>query len=229
MKKLICCCLLCLLTYTAQSQALIALVFGGKITNTRLRVGIYLGASGSWITEGDGQVPRYGLAIGAYTNYRLQEKWDLVLNIVMKQPKGANEMNYDNKLIAPLDSNLIGTDIDRRVTYLDVMPMIRYNITPSWGIAFGPQLAARTTAKDTYKKDDENGTLSYQVKTKDYIKRIDVGLSFDVQYTLMKGHGMRLNATYNLGLMNFYKDNAGLTGKHQQILVGVGIPIGKTK
>lgn len=41
----------------------------------------------------------------------------------------------------------------------------------------------------------------------------------------MKGKGLRLNAQFNLGFINIYK-NTDMSAYNRQVLVAVGIPIG---
>jgi Outer membrane protein beta-barrel domain len=209
-------------------QALIALLFGKKITNDRLKLGIVLGASSSWIAAASGQQPRYGFAIGAYTTYDINTHWQFAMDIIMKSPKGAKGLRYENTFITPDDPQLVGTEINRKVTYLTVAPLIRYKITPSFGLAAGPHLGARVRAQDIYEKGMDQGTLSYKYNSKVHTHLADAGATFDVQYAMMKGKGVRLNAQFNLGLVNFYKDTQ-LTGYNRQILVTVGIPIGGGK
>ena len=107
MKRFFLCCMLCAAAHTASAQALIALMFGGKIKNDNIKLGIYLGASGSWITHGEGQQPKIGLAIGAYTSFKLKSKLDLCMYIIMKSPKGARQLNYSERLVQPGDSVLL--------------------------------------------------------------------------------------------------------------------------
>ncbi|RPD40688.1 hypothetical protein EG028_11665 [Chitinophaga barathri] len=221
--------MLCITAQAASAQALIALVFGGKIKNDNIKLGIYLGGSGSWITDGDGQQPRIGLAFGAYTVFKLKPKLDLCMYIIMKSPKGAKQLNYTERLVQPADSGLVGADLNRNFTYINISPILRYNITPSFALGFGPQLAGRMHAKDNFTRDVNDGTLMYMHNVKDYIKLVDAGLTFDMQYTLMKGEGLRLNLQYNMGLFNIYNGESGLNGQNRQILVGVGIPIGRKK
>ncbi|SHM82346.1 Outer membrane protein beta-barrel domain-containing protein [Chitinophaga jiangningensis] len=208
----------------ASGQALIALLFGKKITSTRLHVGIIVGASGSYLENASGEQPRYGFAIGAYTTYDLNTNWQLAMDIIMKSPKGANAIYYENSFKAPDAPELVGEEFTRKIVYMSFSPMIRYRFTPSFGIAVGPYGAIRTVAKDIYEKGTDNGKLSYTYNAKDDIHRIDGGATFDIQYTLMKGKGIRLNAQYNLGLGNIYKGD--MRGKNRQFLVAVGIPIG---
>lgn len=226
-KIMLCCFILLGCVQQASAQALIALVFGGKMKNDKIKLGIYLGASGSWITEAEGKQVQPGLVLGAYTAYILHPKWELCLYLIMKSPKGARQIRYNQLLSAPGDSTLTGADINRSFTYMNASPLIRYKLSESWGIAAGPQLAARVRAKDTYTKDVGEGTSSFTFNAKKYIKLVDVGLAFDLQYTLMKGKGIRLDLQYNMGLMNIYNDRSALSGKNVQLVFGVGIPIGK--
>lgn len=207
-----------------KGQALIALLFGKKITNDRLRLGIILGGSSSWMNA-PGERPRIGFAIGAYTSYDFNDKWQGVMDIIMKSPKGARDIRYENTFITPDDPQLVGTEINRNATYITVAPLIRYKFTPSFGVAIGPHLGARTRTQDIYEKDMDQGTLSYKYNSKDHFHLADVGGTFDIQYVLMKGKGLRLNAQFNLGFINIYK-NTDMSAYNRQVLVAVGIPIG---
>ncbi len=229
MKRFFLCGLLCAIVHTVNAQALIALMFGGKIRNDNIKLGIYLGASGSWITHGDGQQPKIGLAVGAYTSFRLKPKLDLCMYIIMKSPKGARQLNYSERLVQPGDSALVGADLNRSLTYITISPLLRYNITPSFALALGPQLAGKFHARDNFSRSVSGGELSYGYNVRDYIKLVDAGLSFDLQYTLMKGEGLRLNLQYNMGLFNIYNGKSALNGQNRQLLAGVGIPIGRKK
>lgn len=229
LKRLLFCCILCITAQAASAQALIALMFGGKIKNDNIKLGVYLGGSGSWITHADGQQPRLGLAIGAYTSFRLKPKLDLCMYIIMKSPKGARQLNYTERLVQPGDSALVGADLNRTLTYISISPLLRYNITPSFALGFGPQIAGKFHARDNFTRSVSDGDLSYARNVRDYIKLVDAALSFDAQYTLMKGEGLRLNLQYNHGIFNIYNGKSGLNGQNRQILVGVGIPIGRKK
>ena len=209
-----------------QGQALIALLFGKKVKNERLHVGIYLGASSSWITEAAGEVPRFGFAIGAYTTYDLKGKWQLVADIIMKSPKGANALRYSNSFIEPDDQNFIGQEFDRRTTYLSFNPLVRYNFVPSFGVAVGPYVAARVKAKDIYHRSTDLGSATYTYNARKDTHLADAGAVLDLQYSLMKGKRVRFNIQTNLGLIHFYKDK-DTKSYNRQVLVGVGIPIGK--
>lgn len=210
----------------AEGQALIALLFGKKITNNKLHLGIYLGASSSWLTNAEGQMPRFGFAIGAYTTYDLSKKWQLVADVVMKSSKGAKNLRYSNSFVVPDIQNFEGQEFDRRFTYLSFAPLIRYNFTPSFGVAAGPYVAGRIKAKDVYYLDTENGKSTYTYNARSNTHLADAGGVLDLQYVLMKGKGISLNAQVNIGFINSYK-NADTHAVNRQILVGVGIPIGK--
>jgi hypothetical protein len=210
----------------AQGQALIALLFGKKVTNNRLHLGIYLGGSSSWLTNAAGQMPRFGFAIGAYTTYDLTTKWQLAADIIMKSPKGAKNLRYSNSFVIPDDQNFIGQELDRRYTYLSFAPLVRYNLTSSFSLAAGLYLAGRIKAKDIYHVEMENGKSAYTYNARSETHLADVGGVIDLQYVLMKGKGVRLNAQTNIGFINSYK-NTDTRSVNRQVLIGIGIPIGK--
>lgn len=224
--SMICCmAFLAVAPVAVSGQALIALVFGKKITTQRLHMGIYLGASGSWLQHATGQQPRIALAVGAYTAYDLDKHWQLELDIIMRSPRGANQLRYENAFAAPEDTLMRGVAFDRKLTYITFSPLLRWRLSPSFGIAAGPQLAVRTVAKDIFKREMERGTLSYNYDSRDDIHRFDAGAVFDLQYVLMKGKGIRLNLQFGLGISNPYKPE-GREGRSRQLLLGAGIPIG---
>jgi len=210
----------------SKGQALIALLLGNKVKNDKIHVGIYLGASTSWIANAPGQTPRIGFAIGAYTTYAWKENWEIAIDIVMKSPKGGKKLGYGDSFTVPTDSIFHGEEFNRLQTYLSFAPLIRYKWNPSWGLALGPYFAARIKSKDVYTIHDDKVDQSYTYNSKSDTHLVDVGLSFDMQYVLMKGKGIRINAGFNLGLTNFYKDKAK-TAYQRQVLLGVGIPIGQ--
>lgn len=210
---------------SANAQALIALVFGKKLITDRLHIGIYLGASGSWLQNATGQQPRTALAIGAYTAFDLSKRWQLELDIIMRSPRGADALRYENAFQPPEDSSLVGAEINRKLTYITFSPLIRWRISPSFGIGAGPQVAVRTVARDIFERDMEHGSLQYNYNSRHDVHRLDAGAVVDLQYVLLKGKGIRLNLQMGWGLTNIYK-REGEPGRSRQLLLGAGIPIG---
>lgn len=216
------------------SQALIALVFGKKLTNDRTELGLVLGAQGSFIYGGDSGIPKIGFAIGAYTDIKLghDDRWSLYNFMVFKSPKGATRMPENQTLATDIDPSLDGVTIKRSITYFEIVPLLNRKLSPSWSFGVGPMLAFRFMAKDTYdlvRRDEDGkriGDLNYTYRVSDDIRPADVGLVVNGEYRFMKGKGMRLSLRYAQGFINPYRPSTGLNGLNADIRLGMGIPIG---
>lgn len=219
---------------TCRSQALIALVFGKKLSSDRVELGLVLGAQGSFIYGSDTGIPKVGFAIGAYTDIKLGDgdKWSLYNFMVFKSPKGATHMPESQTLAVGTDPAIDGMTIKRSITYFEIDPLFNYKFSPSWSIAAGPMLAFRFMAKDTYdlvRHDDDGkriGDLNYTYKVTGDTRPFDVGVAINGEYRFMKGKGMRLNLRYAQGFINPYRPSTGLKGLNADIRLGLGIPIG---
>lgn len=228
MKKIIFVCLL-FLPFIGKGQAMIALLFGNKITNNHTEMGLFFAAQDAYI-DGSGSMNldiKFG--IGAYTDFKLfgSEKWFFSNYFVFKSPKGGRKIPFDEHL--PIDHQVdINPDIERRLSYLELTPMMRYQLSPSWAIAAGALVGYCATAKDIYteKVDNEDGVISYKYDIKKYIQPWDAGLVVDLQYRLLKGKGLRINGRYSYSFTNIYKPGTGLKGSNAAIEAGVGIQIG---
>lgn len=212
-------------TLPAHGQAVLALLFGKKIQNKNISLGIHLALEESDLTNTPSTNLRPGLAFGAYTNVKLKGKWMLSNYFIFKSARGANAI----PLAYQLQSNVpgaAGADIKRKLTYFEISPLLRYNLSPELSIAAGPQIAIRTIARDIYKQTLPDGgkeTLVYN--TKDYYGRFDLDAAADVQYAFYKGNGVRLNFRFSQGFVNVYKNEVPFSAKNQYFQLGVGIPI----
>ncbi len=211
----------------ANAQAMIVLLFGGKVTNPRLEMGLQLALHESFITNTSG-IPRSALGIGTYIDYKMKapSKWVLSTYITFKAPKGMSRLPVSYSVTEGLDT-LTDSRINRSVTYLTLTPMARYNFTSSFSMGFGPEVGFKTLSRDKYSRDADDGELTYTVKTKGDFSKVDLGFALDFQYRLMKGKGLRLNARYVQGVTNMYASNSPFSGLNCLIHLGVGIRLGR--
>ncbi|MCV9927959.1 PorT family protein [Flavobacterium sp. LS1R49] len=208
------------------SQAMIALLFGKKITNDKLSIGLYFAEQASHLTNTDDDKASLGLAIGAYVDVKLSPKWNFCNYMTFKAPKGGTDIPLEYQVVP--DANYAeGSTIKRKLVYFEIVPLFRYNITPSFGIGAGPQVGVRTVSKDFYKTTlDDGSKASVVYKTKDYFSLLDAGVSGDIQYVLRQGKGIRFNLRFTSGLTNIYRSSVPLKAFNQYWHLGVGIPIG---
>lgn len=230
-KQLLLLSLLVCCSTASHAQALIALVFGKKISTEKVQVGLFLAEQNTWITGAGSSKPGIGLAIGAYTNVELGEfgarGWRFENYMVFKTPGGGHNLDMSNALA---DASITDeyTELNRQVTYFEITPMMRYDITSSWAVGAGPALEARLSAKDVYSKEDDKGSYEFTQKIKQYINPLAMGICADVEYRLLHGapQGLKFNLRYTQGLTNIYKSSANLpNGKNIMVHFGVAIPI----
>ena len=209
----------------AHSQALLAILFGKNIKNDNLSLGVHVGIETSDLTNTPGSTLLPGLALGAYTNVKLKGNWTLSNYFIFKSSRGATNIPLGNQLIADVPG---ATDakLKRKITAMEISPLIRYNVTPELSFAAGPQLALRTVSKDIYSISLPNdGKENITYGTRDYTNWIDVDGALDVQYAFYKGKGVRLNLRFSQGFVNVYDSKVPLDAKNQYFQLGVGIPI----
>lgn len=209
----------------AHGQALLALLFGNKISNPNLSVGIHVGLEMSNLTNTPGANILPGLALGAYTNIKFSDKWSLSNYFIFKSPRGATSVPLAYQ-IQPNVPDAEDANLRRKLTDLEISPLPRYNFTPELSFALGPQLAIRLVSKDIYTSTLSDGgkeTLVYNLK--DDYDRFEIDAAADVQYAFYKGNGIRFNLRFSQGLTNIYNDKVPFDAKSQYIQLGVGIPI----
>lgn len=229
-------CLLLLLFLTVFSfpvhgQALLALLFGKNIHANNLSLGIHLGLEMSDLTHTPSTNLLPGLAFGAYTNIKLKGKWQLSNYFIFKSSRGAASI----PLAYQIQPNVPGAGdakLRRKLTYMEISPLLRYSVIPELSFAAGPQIGIRTIAKDIYKTTLADGgkeNLTYNLR--DSYSLFDLDVAADVQYAFYQGKGVRINLRFSQGLTNIYKDNVPFSAKNQYFQLGVGIPIaiGKSK
>jgi hypothetical protein len=215
----------------AHGQALLALLFGKNIHADNLSLGIHLGLEMSDLTKTPSTTLLPSLAFGAYTNVKLKGKWQLSNYFIFKSSRGASSI----PLAYQIQPNVPGAEdanIRRKLTYMEISPLLRYSVTPELSFAAGPQVGIRTIAKDIYKTTLPDGgkeNLTYNLR--DSYSLLDLDVAADVQYAFYQGKGVRINLRFSQGLTNIYKDDVPLNAKNQYFQLGVGIPIaiGKSK
>lgn len=224
--------LLFLAVFTVQSvksQAIIALFFGDKITNENVSVGLYLAAQSSSISNIDNAKNGMGLSIGAYTDFKLSQKWSVTNYLSFKSPLGMKEIPLQYQVV----NNAMypeGSTIKRSLLFFELNPLMRYHITPSFSMGVGPDFGIKLKAKDYYIYEQPDGsTNTVEYKVRDYFTMCSFGFAADLQYALQQGKGLRFNVKYNQGITNIYKSEVGQNGKGSYVHFGVGIPIGGNK
>jgi hypothetical protein len=207
------------------SQALIALLFGGKVSNPKLLMGVQLGGNLSFQTNSSYDKPLPNFAFGAYLNYKAKPKWHINTFLTIKSNRGVNGLDTVYSIYKPLDTVLTSTNLERKLTYIDLNPEFQYLVSKSFAIGVGPVISFLTKARDYYSgtQGDAHTTQEYNIYKK--LNLFDVGISIDLQYTLQQGEGLSFNLKYIQGFLNPYKNNVNPSAMTSFLNVGIGIPI----
>ncbi len=229
-KRIICIALFSVFCRSAFPQVLIALVFGDKLNNDKIELGIQLAAQ-SFRFTGMSDRMDVGFSFGVYLDIKLSDRFIIANYFMFKSPKGGNDIPqtyWFNQFDGTLPDDV---SVKRHLSYFELTPIFRYQLNQSWSISIGPQLALNTKATDTYQEKTDDGTITYRYHIRDNITLMDAGIAVDVQWRLMKGKGLRINVRFAQGFVNTYKNGEFANAKNQTYQAGVGIPIGghKTK
>ncbi len=241
MKKLCIVFILLPISKLSCSQAMIALLFGNELTTNRTELGIYVAAQNSFIIGADTYYPNIRFAIGAYTEVKLGaadkfSRWAFKNYMIFKSPRGGQKLDYQANELPSLQTVPIpnippeNIYITRNLSYLELLPLMAYKFTPSLSAAIGPMFAYCIKGTDEYKYTSPNGgDYSYSYKIRDDIQPFDCGYAIDIEWRLMHGKGLRLNARLAQSFTDIYK-NSSIKGSNIYFQLGCGIQIGgKTK
>jgi hypothetical protein len=219
--------LICLSNFKANSQVIIALLFGDKLNSDKLEFGLSGGLSQSDISNFPGAESKSGFNLGLYLNMKLSDDWFLRIEAVPKFPTGVAELKPYTLNNASLDSLLSGGTVVRKIQNIALPVLIRYKIKNLLVAETGPQLNLRTKAKDFF----ESGDLSYKNNIQENFTRFDFGWAIGLSRKLNKNvTSAALGLRYYIGLTDVDKvtPNAQKNGVFQ-VLFSIPVGVGKQK
>jgi hypothetical protein len=224
-KKIIFLMLLVAISINGQSQALIALLFGSKLSTPKLMIGIQLGGNLSFQSNSTYKSPLPNFAFGAYVNYKASPKWHLNTFLTLKSNRGVNGLDTSYSIFKPVDTSLTSATLQRKLTYIDINPEFQFLLSKSFAIGAGPVISILTGAKDYYKGTKGDAQVTEQYNIYKNLNLFDVGVSLDLQYTWKKGEGLSINLKYIQGFLNPYKNGVNPSAMTSFLNLGLGIPI----
>src|SRR5690349_8465431 len=139
---------LTLLTVTARSQVIIALLFGDKLNTGKLEFGLSGGMNVSNVSGIPDVKAKTGLGLGLFFNIKLSDKWYLHPEASPKFPTGFSKMQPYSLGDAALDSLFQDGNVKRKIKNLALPLLVRYRIKNLLFAEAGPQIGLRTKAHD---------------------------------------------------------------------------------
>ena len=209
--------------------ALLVLIFGEKAASENFYFSLKVGASYSMITNVEEGKYRAGANFGLINNIKLTDRLFLTPEFLPLAPRGVKDVpilttgdpNLDELLVNP-------SSTDRKLTYIDIPVLLRYNLTERLKISAGPQISFLTGASDIYYSEPIEGTvLNTEIDIKENIPSIDFGGVLDISYLFSKPHGgkgMALYLRYNHGFKDMVKNNTGDPRRNSSIQFGAAFP-----
>ncbi len=213
----------------ASSQVLLVLLFGDKLSNENLQVGIKLDRAFTGLTELDGADVRSGWAFGAFGEIPLNERWSLQPELTLTTPGGAQSFVGDPTGVPELDGVFSDVSVTRRLSYSALSLPVKVNLGRV-ALGVGPQVGYLRKADDVYEGLVAGGDeFTLESDIVDTMNRWDVGLLGTVEYLLKPDRGMksaRIRVSPYLGFTDTVKDNTGSPVKGWGVSLGIGIPVG---
>ena len=150
--------------------------------------------------------------------------------VFLNAPLAANFSIQPEVLYNNLGSKVTLTDFDinndnytaeyaRHLDYISVPVMFQYNATPSFYLEAGPQFSFLLDARDKYKSTKNGSTTDSDTRdlNKDAFNTFDFGLGLGAGYWITPKLG--INARYNAGFTDIYKENNGDSVKNNNFYV----------
>ncbi|UJF29208.1 PorT family protein [Kaistella sp. 97-N-M2] len=109
----------------------------------------------------------------------------------------------------------------RHLDYISVPVMFQYNATPSFYLEAGPQFSFLIDARDKYKSTKNGSTTDSDTRdlNTDSFNTFDFGVGLGAGYWITPKFG--INARYNAGFTDIYKENNGDSVKNNNFQVGL--------
>ncbi len=214
--------------YHAQSQVLLTLIFGDKLSSENIQFGLEGGVNWSTITQTEADQRHASFNLGYYFDIKLKNQWYLNTGVLVKATLGekgltAKDLSF---LEIPL-AEQAGTYT--QITNYFILPILfKYNFKNRMYVEAGPQGGLLLSAYVRYEAEVEDTEARVKFHNKDQINTIDAGITFGTGYKLTKKrNSMTLGVKYYHGLTNVYKNNPGT--HNNSIFAKLNIPIGAPK
>jgi hypothetical protein len=213
----------------AQSQVLISLLLGDKVSSEKFHLGVEGGLNLSDLNGlGDTKL-RTGLSIGVIGEWRFARNWYLQPALLPFYWAGAK--NLPESLFPPppeVEDIVSGNEILLRTKYFAIPVLLKYGVADNrllFGV--GPQVGFLLSAEDTYKGTSVNGNqVTIDEDVEGMLASTDAGVLFNVEWKVRLGFSPSVVARYYLGLVDTIENNPGDAVYNRVLSILLTIPIG---
>jgi len=228
MKKLLLTMLLVFVVHTADSQVLIALLFGDALNTGKVEFGLDGGFNWSTLrgVPGAKTLPIWNL--GFYFDIKLADTtWMFHTGVIVKSTMGTKNSPLYGLGDHNLDSSFTGGSVTTTLNYFNVPLMLKYRFPNNIYLEGGGMLGIMYGATDEFVNSvHEEDDLTFDRNVKSAYHPLDAGLMVGAGYRLLGGNGINLGIRYYYGLVDVYIDDSSPAQYNRAIYLTVGIPIG---
>ena len=220
---------------TVQSQALLIILFGDKLSTEKFQMGINADLTFSSVSGLSDASTRMSWAFGAYGEVNLGTHWRLQPELTVKTPAGASKLTpgtggnpFQPTGDPTIDNAIANGSVTRSANYITLPLILKYVVGPL-GIGVGGQVGLLTGADDELISDVDQGALRLKQSVKDTLNTWDAGLVASLDFAFRpqaRMRSLRLNAKFYYGLMDTLKENPGDPIRNWILFVGLDIPVG---
>lgn len=213
----------------ANSQVLLALLFGDKLSTEKFQMGIPIDLTWSNFQGADGTKMRLDWSFGLFFEIKLSDRLSLQPEFIIKTPAGSKEFPSAVPEDPGIEDLIEEYSVTRQLTYITLPIHVKYRFN-AFRIGVGPRFGYLNKAKDRYIGTTINGnSITVEEDIKDRLNQWDAGVIFSLEYLLQPENNMRsarITLKYYQGLVDIIKDNPGDSVKNWAITLGVGIAVG---
>jgi hypothetical protein len=215
------------LVNVANSQVLLALLFGDKLASENFELGVRVAANFSSLTNTVDSKTGLDLALGLYGTIKMNEKIALQPEVFIRSPMGAKGISPALLGDPNLDPLILDADVTTQLTYISMPVLVKYSFKKEISFGIGPQFGILTSAKNKYVTEVfEEDDLIFRDNVKSQFQSFDFGLIFNLEYSFQTKRGINVNLRYYLGLTDTIRNNPGDAVKNSVIEVAIGVAMG---
>ena len=220
---------LILLSFTANAQVVISLLFGDKLNSEKIEFGLIGGINQSYFLDIEESKGLNNFNLGFYFHFNLKASSYISTGVLVKSNVGARGMAVYEIGDPAFDSVFVDAELTSKINYFYVPILFHQRIQNRFYVEGGFQVGLRGKANDTFAKESYDGTIEYIRNVGDQYVWLDAGLQGGIGYKFKKQtKSMSIGASYYYGLVNVSKD-PNLKIANSSLYLFVKIPIGVKK
>jgi len=218
------------LSYSMQSQVLIALLLGDKLNTGNIEFGLDGGFNFSSISDLDTSKKLSEFNLGFYFDIKMKERWYLNTGLLVKSTLGVDELSMGDleflnaTIYKDQNGNIQEGDYSQKMSYFLVPALAKYKFKNHIYAEGGFQFGWMYKSWVQFDSNIKGNTTRIKEKNKDLINWFDMGVAVGTGYRLLNGYGWSLGVRYYYGFLDVYKDKSGT--KNSSLFLKLNIPFG---